>query len=1314
MSGSRPSTPSRFAEPAAPGIPPTPRGVSQLLAAYGVALAVWTAGAALVVGWLWHQVRPSILGEWPWAVTLVAGTLAAALVVGATAWRARHLLRGDGSGLAGWSGGEGLAVLPKLGQPPAVLDELETRLLSTASEVARTAGVPRGKLFVLRGEPALNAFAAGWTPSTTAIVVTRGALEVLGPEELRALLSQLYAHVKRGDARLQMAAASLVWGFAWLQVTGEHWRRPDAEGTPAATGRRLAGAVLAFLGQPMMAFAGALQQQAAGDRELQADGAAARDAPSLRIPLAAVLQKVWYQQGRGTDRLQGARLAALASMLLWAPASTGRRHEPLPARLRRLTGQDLEPLPCELLTSLAVDPPIAQEQPVASRPGPLLPVDAPMAGDLAGRLSALAAQVSAPAPAGTELSPDDLARALGVAGAAVNSPVATPATTPYTAPGFAGSGFDASLGTTPSPAASPGAAARPSAPARPAPVPARGLAASPDRPAPADRLDDGAPAPASAIAAAWAARTGGEASRRAPEPADRGAYASGSRGGIAAGWALRAPEVFASAGGAAGAPITASTGAAAAPADARAGRFVALAPVPPPGSPEALEFERLAGLALSGIAPPATAPAAREAMTTRPAQAASGSSEGGRGAGARAAPGDPIADTAAAGAATRRRHRWRRSRPYADSLLSPGPKVVGRDADTAVTGPPAIAPSASPTPAASADRPAASPDRAAGAPVPSGDAHDATAVDIPLDAAIERPALHLPSLDMPALDRGLRWGGSAPTVVDLDLGMKPPASALNAIPLPEVTELDAALPTAERPSAPTGAPLTPPTPPTPLAPLPPTGALAAPVAPVEGPSAAVAPPGTGLDLEPARRAGPPAAARRRSGAPPSDAPPAEPRAAAPDPAAAERPDPASAESTPESATDDATPATSPPDAERSGARMSATPAGLAPPVGSAISPSAAPLVLREVAAWLDATRAQPSRGRRADETPSAWPPMLDDEPSRRDPERLDDEGGRPAAPARPETFAPTQIQFPPIAVPADAAGSAAADTAPPSRAPARGAPPATARAAAPDPTLQDARARLSRLQGPGELRAAILAYMVSPGSDREVRAWRSETESFARAAQVFADLNLLPPAARLPWFSELVRRASLGSIEDRRSLVEAARRVMTAAGVVKPLERLRWLALRHGLGHSQKRAVVTPVAPSPTGELAFFAPNRRPIATYSAFLARLVPLYTSDVGIDPLGARWYDAVMQRFFGAQDVPAAQVPDSDALVHALWTLQSMPWMSRPPLIRAWVGEAVVHSAPNGLPRDAADALYLTCMMLDSPMPPDLARLFIEING
>jgi hypothetical protein len=255
------------------------------------------------------------------------------------------------------------------------------------------------------------------------------------------------------------------------------------------------------------------------------------------------------------------------------------------------------------------------------------------------------------------------------------------------------------------------------------------------------------------------------------------------------------------------------------------------------------------------------------------------------------------------------------------------------------------------------------------------------------------------------------------------------------------------------------------------------------------------------------------------------------------------------------------------------------------------------------------------------------------------------------------------------------------------------------------------RERLARLQGPGELRAAILAFMVDPDSDREVRAWRGETESFARAAQVYADVGQLPAMARLPWFSELVRRAAFGSIEDRRSMVEAARRVMTAAGVVKPLDRLRWLALRHGLGHAQKRAVVTPVVPSTAGELAFFASNRRPIGTYSAFLARLVPLYSSDVGIDPLGARWYDAVMQRFFGVQDIKPAHVPDSDALVHALWALQTMPWMSRPPLIRAWVGEAVSHSGPAGLAREAADALYLTCMMLDSPMPPDLAKAFIS---
>lgn len=1264
----------------------TPRGLVEIVVAYGAALAAWGLGVAAGVGWLWAWRWPSPLGDWPWIPSLVAGATAMSLVLAGTAWRSRALLRGDGSALALWAGGEALTAWPAVGGPAPALDELEGRLLEVAGEVSRSFDLPRGKLFVLRGESALNAFAAGWTPSTSAIAVTRGALDVLGREELRALLSQLYAHVKRGDARLQMAAVSLVWGFAWPRVAGEHRRRPDPEGSPASGLDRALGTALVVLGAPMMHLAHWLQQRAASDLEWQADAAAARDAPSLRVPLAAVLQKAWYQHTRGTDRLQSPRLQALASMLLACPPAGLRRPGAWPDRLRRLTGQTLEPLPCELLTPLAVDPPIAAEQPVPSvppvwstpgllgqtgenagdsRPAAVAAPSPSVGGDLAARMSAVAASLSAPSnDAG--LGAEDLARALGVSSAVVPP---GPSTGP--APAAA-----------PRPDAVNAAAAAATHGTGPVPVPAK---AAPGWPR------SGALDPEAAVAARWrpigarlvdGALAGPTGSLQAPVPSRVSAPPASPVSPIAAAWAAAraarptGPGVVA--GAADSAALGAAPGSVAGPGP-RAGRFGALPPVPPPGSPEALEIERLAGLALSGgepmagLAGPGARGGGRPDLPSSAAVPVSSRDRSGAESGS-----TPLDDGAAgAGSATgRRRHRWRRPRPYADSLLPPL-AARPRGATTDAT-PPAPEPTAGQVPAAPAasgadPSSAAAPaiERALAAPTldtatsaaasaPDAGPHSAAPRSprdlhagepdvprpIPLSAEPEEavhPPLDLPALDMPALDRDVAWAASpAPaavdldletphppatvdvdlggsTVVDLDVGAAPSkpadlrpvavAPALRLTPLPEVTELG-------------------PLPDDPDSPTPPLADGWAP------------PPGTGLDL-----------------APDAVPPPAEPVGDV---------DAASGSA-----------AVAP--------RSPGLPAGLAPPVGVRAQPSAPPMVLREISSWLDATRSQPSRGRRADEPTSAWPPL----------------GGSGAGAAE---VPPASPAFPasPRQAPRPASASGRADARSPAI-PGSGA----------DSAASEARERLSRVHGPGELRAAVLAFMVSPGSEREVRAWRAESESYSRAAQVFADLNLLPPEARLPWFSELVRRASLGALEDRRALAEAARRVMTAAGVVKPLDRLRWLALRHGLGHSQKRAVVTPVAPSPSGELAFFASNRRPIGTYTAFLARLVPLYSSDVGIDPLGARWYDAVMQRFFGAQDVPVPQVPDSDALVHALWTLQTMPWMSRPPLIRAWVGEAVAHSGSRGLAREAADALYLTCMMLDSPMPPDLAKSFAELR-
>jgi Zn-dependent protease with chaperone function len=257
---------------------------------------------------------------------------------------------------------------------------------------------------------------------------------------------------------------------------------------------------------------------------------------------------------------------------------------------------------------------------------------------------------------------------------------------------------------------------------------------------------------------------------------------------------------------------------------------------------------------------------------------------------------------------------------------------------------------------------------------------------------------------------------------------------------------------------------------------------------------------------------------------------------------------------------------------------------------------------------------------------------------------------------------------------------------------------------APTPAEREAVERLTRLHGPAELRATILALLLTPGSSRERRAWRDETKGLSSADDLRQEVKKLGPALRLPWLDELLSRLAKSSLADRQALMEAARRVMAADGQVRPLDRLHWLAMRHRLGD---RPTSAPAASAVQEIEALPAHLLHQIAVFTAFLARLVP----DEDDAALGAAWYGAVMSPWFKSVPLPPGNPPESDAMVHALMELQAMPWMLKPALLRAWL-EAAQNRSPHGKLKDsAADALRIAGLLLDCPLPPTLARHYVE---
>jgi hypothetical protein len=167
--------------------------------------------------------------------------------------------------------------------------------------------------------------------------------------------------------------------------------------------------------------------------------------------------------------------------------------------------------------------------------------------------------------------------------------------------------------------------------------------------------------------------------------------------------------------------------------------------------------------------------------------------------------------------------------------------------------------------------------------------------------------------------------------------------------------------------------------------------------------------------------------------------------------------------------------------------------------------------------------------------------------------------------------------------------------------------------------------------------------------------------------------------------------------------MESARRVMAADGQVRPIDRLHWLLLRQRLGEAQP---VKPATDAHNDMAQLSLHMRRQIALVTAYLSRLVP-----DGEYATGEAWYATVMQPWLSGDALPDCVAPDADGLVNALQDVQGLPWMLKPVLVRAWIDAALQHKGVGALAPEAADALRLASTLLDSPLPPELARHYVE---
>jgi Zn-dependent protease with chaperone function len=292
-------------------------GVVYLVALVSLGLSGEGPAGLLGGGWL----HPELLG----AVALGMG----AIIGGGSAFRTAQLRRGGGA-VASLLGGREV--------PPDTGDPLERRLRNVVEEMSIASGIPVPAVYVLDGEPAINAFAAGHSIHDAAVAVTRGSLESLRRDELQGVVAHEFSHILNGDMRLNLRLIGLLFGILLLTVVG----RGILRGSGGRRGRKggqiaLVGLALVLLGYLGVFFGRMIQAAVSRQREFLADASAVQ---FTRNPagIAGALRRIG---AGGGSRIRNHH-AEEAGHLFFADGLRGAltgllsTHPPLEERIRRI------------------------------------------------------------------------------------------------------------------------------------------------------------------------------------------------------------------------------------------------------------------------------------------------------------------------------------------------------------------------------------------------------------------------------------------------------------------------------------------------------------------------------------------------------------------------------------------------------------------------------------------------------------------------------------------------------------------------------------------------------------------------------------------------------------------------------------------------------------------------------------------------------------------------------------------------------------------------------------------------------------------
>ncbi|MFA5912694.1 MAG: M48 family metallopeptidase [Burkholderiales bacterium] len=238
--------------------------------------------------------------------------------------------------------GGGAALARMMGARPVSTqssDPAERRLLNVVEEMAIASGTAVPQVFVMDGEQTINAFAAGFSPSEAAVVVTHGTLERLNRDELQGVIGHEFSHILNGDMRLNLRLMGVLGGILLLTTLGRMLANTSSRRDSKGSSFVLLGIGLIAIGYIGVFFGRLIQAGLSRQREFLADASSVqftRNPDGIGRALAKISQ--------AGSRIVHPRAAEASHMFFGEAIASGfgdlmATHPPVPERLARIYGR---------------------------------------------------------------------------------------------------------------------------------------------------------------------------------------------------------------------------------------------------------------------------------------------------------------------------------------------------------------------------------------------------------------------------------------------------------------------------------------------------------------------------------------------------------------------------------------------------------------------------------------------------------------------------------------------------------------------------------------------------------------------------------------------------------------------------------------------------------------------------------------------------------------------------------------------------------------------------------------------------------------